>query len=491
MKYYYRKSIVLGLLCLTSVVLAGIENYDPNEINEFYLDLQNARTIEQMSNPVNAEDFGDKLEEKWRMKVGGYYAQVVLAICGSLQQSGIDENRFLQNKYSELALENLKDDLINWPLKFEIGLLVYARKNTEKLSELSQNSDWSVVRGKIAKPYLHALGRLRNSLSKSWDINNSSPHLVKLPEMKSSIKEINDPAVREHYKEKIMRLHEQKEQYNKQYELRRLQEQCLPIFYEYLRSLFSRYPPNSQNFESKAFQEDLNRHVPSTEERKGIFDMVNSSRENLYSLRQEKVNHRDISEQISFLNYWVNGMEQTEDKQMWDRICFFMETVKQAWIECENIVNSGKMNTTCYQGVYGGKWTSEEGKTQYRFELLSGAREIHVGKKYVYSDRIYGILIPEKSYKITLSVYGYYLKSFNFVDMHERVIFYPNNKVKEYYYNIDNDTWFRVSWDETGKIKEQGVETFKSNPKKSDILKRQAKSRESLEKFRNTRTGSN
>ena len=184
-------------------------------------------------------------------------------------------------------------------------------------------------------------------------------------------------------------------------------------------------------------------------------------------LSVENIVPRDITKEISAMKGWEETIELPKDTEMAVRIKKTLETAREFWNKCQELVNSKQVKTWYWNGMYNGNWKSKDKKEAISFTFKSDKGEIRACSRSFYIDDpfTFKTLIREKGWRLQLyddltGIEGCFLNGGA-----EIVYFYPGNKISFYGRKVDPakegwETWYEIEWDENGKILREQAGTY-------------------------------
>lgn len=176
------------------------------------------------------------------------YADLMLAVSGTLASYDFKDDRqyALARKYAALALEHAD----GMPLETEIRLALYLQGDDEPRPDPAGAEEWSQERSRRARHWLHAWQRLEKEVDSRADADDR-PLLSVMPPPGAhpripgiSPEAIKDPKLRAQYEAAIAANRRKIEHYNRQHELRQLDQLFTKRAEEYVIKLYSTPPYN-------------------------------------------------------------------------------------------------------------------------------------------------------------------------------------------------------------------------------------------------------
>lgn len=172
----------------------------------------------------------------------------------------------------------------------------------------------------------------------------------------------------------------------------------------------------------------------------------------------EDIVPKDISAEISAIKEWEQRIELPKDKEMATRVQNALETAREFWNECQNLVNSHQVKIWYWNGMYSGSWESKDKKEAIYFTFRSDKGGIRACSKSFYVDETlaFKALIREKGWELQLYDDLNDIKWCHLNSGGEILHFYLGNKIQDYSCKLewqgDTQYVYVVEWDENGKI---------------------------------------
>jgi len=166
----------------------------------------------------------------------------------------------------------------------------------------------------------------------------------------------------------------------------------------------------------------------------------------------EDIVPRDITSEISAMKEWEQRIELPKDKEMTQRAQNALQTAREFWNECQELVNSGKIKISYWNGLYSANWKSDNKKETIFLVFISERGEIRQCQKQVFADETYKTEIKEKGCQLKFYDNNDYLEWYHRRNGNEGVRFYPNNKIESFFYKSADGTTHSCSWDQESKI---------------------------------------
>jgi len=166
----------------------------------------------------------------------------------------------------------------------------------------------------------------------------------------------------------------------------------------------------------------------------------------------EDIVPKNITVELSKMEDWEKKIEEPKDKEMLSHLQNALDTVRQAWSECQQLVNSRQVKIYCWNRQYRANWKSDNKKETIFLVFRSEKGEIRQCLKRVFADETHETEIKEKGYQFKFYDNNDYLEWHHRRDGNEGVHFYPNNKIESFWYRSADGSRYLVEWDEDGKI---------------------------------------
>ncbi len=190
----------------------------------------------------------DELDRQQAQFDAAQYADLMLEVSSSLASYDFKDDRqySFAPKYAASALKNA--DSI--PLETEIRLVLYVQGDLTALHDTS-TEEWSRERSNRARYWFHAWQRLEAEIDRGFDFNQrpllhvmppagANPHIPGI-----SPAAIKDPKLRAEYEAAIAANNQKIENYNKQHQLKQLEQLFTTRAEAYIVSLYSTPPANT------------------------------------------------------------------------------------------------------------------------------------------------------------------------------------------------------------------------------------------------------
>lgn len=188
----------------------------------------------------------DEIESKWASLNKDYYAGLMVEVVGAFSGNDLKDDRqyVLAIKYAKAALE--KGDAL--PLEAEIKLVRFLQGGPEYDTGGMKPEQWGQDRSERARYWLHAWQRLERSINRNFDFNQR-PTLNVLPPpgygpAGISPSSIKDPKARAEYERRIAENNEKIAEYNRQWQLRQLDDYFTPYVKRFIIEAYSKAPYN-------------------------------------------------------------------------------------------------------------------------------------------------------------------------------------------------------------------------------------------------------
>lgn len=172
---------------------------------------------------------------------------------------------------------------------------------------------------------------------------------------------------------------------------------------------------------------------------------------------------RDITADLTTVKEWGEKVEQPKDKKTLVYLEKVIESASQAWHECQELVNSRRVKTRYWNGLYSATWESDDGKETIFLAFSSEKGKIRQANKRVFADENRKKQIKAKGYHLRFHDNGN-LKLYSRGDDTENVWFCPDNKIESFYYKEVDGTMYTSRWDEEGKLISERVHRKTAKP---------------------------
>jgi hypothetical protein len=226
-------------------------------------DLKRIKNLKDAKDLPHLVQLADEIESKWIPRNKDYYSELMIELVGAF--SGYDfrnDRRHLYAiKYAKLAL-NKGDQL---PLEAEIRLARFLEGGPEYATGQMKAGGWAQDRSERVKYWLHAWQRLESAINRNFDFNNR-PVLNVLPPpgygpAGIAPESIKDPKARADYERAIAANKEKIADYNKQWQLRQLDNYFTPPAKRFLVEAYSKPPYNLEELRVNLNAYSVNQNV--------------------------------------------------------------------------------------------------------------------------------------------------------------------------------------------------------------------------------------
>lgn len=169
----------------------------------------------------------------------------------------------------------------------------------------------------------------------------------------------------------------------------------------------------------------------------------------------------DITAQISAMTEWVHKIQMPKEINMINSIHQALDMIGDIWIQARQLVDSGNVKPHYSNGLYIANWKSPDNRQAISFTFTSESGRISECRKKVFSNEKEKNEIKEKGYILRFRDVQASLEWCSRRDGREVVGFYSGNRIREYLYQLGDNTWYEVRWDENGKIIFERTRTYK------------------------------
>jgi hypothetical protein len=204
----------------------------------------------------------DDLEKRWGRPGGQYYGLLMLEISNLLENHFRGAGIFATSqKYVSNALA--KSD--SFPLWLETRLLRFLSRDVTS-ADSSDPAPWSRERRTKVGFWLHAWGRLETQINRNFDFSDR-PKLNVMPPKETGLpagivpEGIRDPKLRAQYEAALAANGKKGREYNRQFELRKLDETFPKVAEGYLVRVYSRPPYQTEELRRHLIAHRLNRQI--------------------------------------------------------------------------------------------------------------------------------------------------------------------------------------------------------------------------------------
>lgn len=175
---------------------------------------------------------------------------------------------------------------------------------------------------------------------------------------------------------------------------------------------------------------------------------------------KEAIVTRDISAELAKMKAWSESIEMPKDQKIAARVRSVLETARQFWKQCQELVNSRNVNISYWNGLYTGMWQSKDQREAVSLTFKSAQGKIRSARKRFFADEALEVEIKSERLKLELRDDLTGPEWFHANNGREILAFYPDNKVSLYNYNPQGNTWHTIKWDEEGNIVRQRTEVY-------------------------------
>jgi len=175
----------------------------------------------------------------------------------------------------------------------------------------------------------------------------------------------------------------------------------------------------------------------------------------------ENLTPNNITAPTSAMKEWAHKIQMPEEEGMINSIKQALDMIADVWIQGQQLVNSGNVKPHYSNGLYIANWKSPDNSQAISFIFTSGSGQISECRKKVFSNEKEENEIKEKGYILRFRDVQASLEWCSRRDGREVVGFYSGNRIREYLYQLGDNTWYEVRWDENGKIIFERTRTYK------------------------------
>ena len=214
--------------------------------SEYEQDIKNIETLRANRNLEGLVLLADQIELKWPKINKDYYSALMIEVVGAFSGYDFKDDRqyVLAVKYAKAALE--KEDQL--PLEAEIRLARFLQGGPEYTTGQMKAEEWARDRSERVKRWLHAWQRLEKEINRNFDFNNRPPLNVLPPAGHGPAgiapESIKDAKARAEYESTIAANKEKIAEYNKQWQLRQLDNYFTPYASQFIIEAYSKEPHN-------------------------------------------------------------------------------------------------------------------------------------------------------------------------------------------------------------------------------------------------------
>lgn len=158
---------------------------------------------------------------------------------------------------------------------------------------------------------------------------------------------------------------------------------------------------------------------------------------------------------------WIYKIQMPKEIDMINSIHQAIDMIGDIWVQAQQLVNSGKVKPHFSNGLYISNWKSPDNRQAISFIFTSGSGQISECRKKVFSNEKEEKEIKEKGYVLRFRDVRASLEWCSRRDGREVVGFYSGNRIREYLYHLEGNTWYEIRWDEDGKIIFERTRTYK------------------------------
>ncbi len=214
--------------------------------NEYEQDLKSIETLREARNLEGLALLADEIEMKWPQRHKHYYASLMIEVVGAFSGYDFKDDRqyVLALKYAKAALK-MGDRL---PLEAEIKLVRFLQGGPEYTTGQMKAEEWAQDRSERVKRWLHAWQRLEKEINRNFDFNNRPQLNVRPPAGYGPAgiapESIKDSKARAEYESAIAANKKRIAEYNKQWQLRQLDNYFTPYASQFMIEAYSKEPHN-------------------------------------------------------------------------------------------------------------------------------------------------------------------------------------------------------------------------------------------------------
>jgi hypothetical protein len=165
---------------------------------------------------------------------------------------------------------------------------------------------------------------------------------------------------------------------------------------------------------------------------------------------------RDITQEISNIKRILDSAKLPDDIEAVTYIRNMVENALNAWAECQELVNSKKVNVQYRSGeLYMARYEDTLSRILFRFFLQSDKGKIRQCKKIVLRAEISSNKTRKRQYDLQFN------EDFNikrYEDQNGEVSFYPSGSIERILFDTTDGKRLYIRWSEDGNITHQNIE---------------------------------